>query len=203
MPNPMKTPLWIAALFGAALLIADDRPLPVPTHPIAMVGDSLTRQGDWIKVLGRKDVTNWGIPGYTTGQLAWTFKDLVRQQPGLKVVFLSGGTNDLLLGVPPERIYQNQVDAVGYWRTRGIVPVLQSVIFKRGDPKTNELIGEINTRLQAFCAAEGVDYLDLNTVLSSDGELRAEFTQEGTHLTPEAYPFWAKQVLRVLGKLGY
>jgi lysophospholipase L1-like esterase len=203
MLNFTKITLGLVALFGAAILGAEERPSPVSTDPIAMIGDSLTHQGNWPRVLGRKDVTNWGFPGYTTGQLAWTFKDLVRQQPGLKVVFLSGGTNDLLLGIPAERIYQNQIGAVDYWRTQGVVPVLQSVLFKRGDPKTNELAKEINERLQAFCATHEVAYLDLNAVLSADGELRAEFTREGVHLKQEAYPLWAEQVLGVLKKLGY
>jgi hypothetical protein len=37
---------------------AADRPPPPPSSPIAMIGDSITYQGDWIKVLGRADVTN-------------------------------------------------------------------------------------------------------------------------------------------------
>jgi hypothetical protein len=100
-------PLLLLASLLVATLGADgaDLPPPPPKNPVALIGDSITYQGDWIKVLGRTDVTNWGIPGYTTGQLAWTFKDLLRQQPGVKVVFLEGGINDLTLGVPPERIF--------------------------------------------------------------------------------------------------
>jgi len=195
--------LVLGALAAFALLRAEDRPPPIPSAPIALIGDSLTRQGDWKKVLGREDVTNWGHPGYTTGQLEWTFKDLVRLQPGLKVVFLSGGTNDLALGVPLERIFRNQVEAVAYWRGRGVIPVLQSVLLKRGDPETNELVQELNARLRAYCEAEKVDYVDVNAVLAQDGELRAELTQEGTHLTPAAYPLWAELVRQTLGKLGY
>ena len=33
---------------------------------ILMVGNSITFQGDWKKVLQRDDVINWEIPGYTT-----------------------------------------------------------------------------------------------------------------------------------------
>jgi lysophospholipase L1-like esterase len=195
--------LWSVTLTLFTTLRAEERLPPIPSAPVALIGDSLTRQGDWRKILGREDVTNWGIPGYTTGQLEWTFKDLVRQQPGLKVVFLSGGTNDLSLGIPLERIYRNQVNAVTYWRGRGVVPVLQSVLLKRGDPQTNASIQELNARLQAYCAAEKVDYLDLNAVLAKDGELRAELTQEGTHLLPEAYPLWGELVQSVLIRLGY
>lgn len=39
---------------------------------IVMFGNSITHQGKWEEVLGRKDVLNWGIPGYTTGQLICT-----------------------------------------------------------------------------------------------------------------------------------
>ena len=166
-----------------------------------MIGDSITYQGDWAKVLGRSDVTNWGIPGYTTGQLAWTFKDLMKQQPGVKVVFLAGGINDLTLGVPTDRIYDNQVMAVGYWRAHGVIPVLQSVICQVGSPETNAAIRALNARLQAYCAAEHVDYLDLNSVLSDHNELRAELSEDGTHLKPDAYRLWAGLVKAELARL--
>jgi len=84
----MNRLLILGGLLIAALISrGDDRPPPPPKNPVAMIGDSITHQGDWTKVLGRTDVTNWGIPGYTTGQLAWTFKDLLKQQPGVEVVF--------------------------------------------------------------------------------------------------------------------
>jgi lysophospholipase L1-like esterase len=197
----MKKLLWIMGLLGVGL---DGQELaPAKPSVIAMVGDSLTRQGDWRKVLERDDVINWGIPGYTTGQLEWTFKDLIREQPGLKVVFLSGGTNDLLLGVPADRIFLNQTKAVTYWRSRGIVPVLQSVLLKHGDAETNAIIRGLNARLAAYCAAEKVGYLNLNPPLSHEGELRAELTKDGTHLKPEAYPLWAALVREELARLGY
>lgn len=197
--------LWWAGLAAiASRAAADDRPPPVPTNPIAMIGDSLTRQGDWSKVLNRSDVTNWGIPGYTTGQLAWTFKDLVKLQPGLKVVFLSGGGNDLLLGVPMERIYQNQVDAVTYWRERGVTPVVQSVVPKARDSQKNAIIAALNAKLERYCEQEKVHYLNLTAVLSTGGELVPELSQaDGVHLKPEAYPRWAKLVQAKLSELGY
>lgn len=170
-------------------------------NPIAMVGDSITHQGDWTKVLGRTDVTNWGIPGYTTGQLAWTFKDLLKQQPGVKVVFLEGGINDLTLGVPPERIFDNQVKAVAFWREHGVAPVLQSVIYKTDERETNATIKALNARFQAWCAGAQVDYLDLNAVLAAHDALRANLSTDGTHLKPEAYPLWAKLVTVELAKL--
>jgi alpha-glucosidase len=170
---------------------------------IAMIGDSITRQGRWVELLGRDDVINWGHPGYTTGQIAWTFKDLVRQQPALKVVFLSGGTNDLLLGVPVDRIFENQVAAIRYWRERDITPVLQSLLHQVDAPDTNALISSLNARLRAHCAAEKVRFLDLIPVLCEREQLRAEHSTDGTHLKQTAYPLWADSVKRELIELGY
>jgi lysophospholipase L1-like esterase len=199
----MKRLLILGGMLVSALgPRAADRPPPPPSSPIAMIGDSITYQGDWTKVLGRADVTNWGIPGYTTGQLAWTFKDLLKQQPGLKVVFLQGGINDLTLGVPAERIYDNQVKAVAYWRAQGVIPVLQSVIYQADQPGTNAIIKALNARLQAFCATAQVDYLDLNAVLAEHDALRADMSTDGTHLKPDAYPRWAGAVTAELTKLG-
>ncbi len=199
---PMKPLLLLASLLVATLgANGDDLPPPPPANPVALIGDSITHQGDWSKVLGRADVTNWGIPGYTTGQLAWTFKDLLRQQPGVKVAFIEGGINDLTLGVPADRIFDNQIKAVAYWREHGVIPVLQSVIYKTNEPETNATIKALNTRLQAWCAAAQVDYLDLNAVLAAHDALRADLSTDGTHLKPEAYPLWAKLVTDELARL--
>lgn len=199
----MKRLLILGSLLVAALSSRGaDRAPPPPNNPVAMIGDSITHQGDWTKVPGRTDITNWGIPGYTTGQLAWTFKDLLQQQPGMKVVFLQGGINDLTLGVPAERIYDNQVKAVAYWRAHGVIPVLQSVIYKVDQPETNAIIKALNARLQAYCAAAQVDYLDLNAVLAERDALRADLSTDGTHLKPDAYPLWASLVKAELVKLG-
>lgn len=170
------------------------KPLPL----IAMIGDSITHQGQWPALLDRADVLNWGHPGYTTGQIAWTFKDLVREHPSVKIVFLSGGTNDLLLGVPPDRIFKNQIEAIRYWRERGVTPVLQSVIHQVDALETNATISALNARLKAHCVVEHVRYLDLTPLLSPDGKLRPELSTDGTHLKPEAYPLWADAIKREL-----
>jgi alpha-glucosidase len=168
---------------------------------IAMVGDSITHMGDWKTVLGRNDVVNWGIPGYTTGQIEWTFKDLVQQESGLKVVFLEGGINDLTLGVPPNVVYENEIRAIAYWRKRGVMPILQSIIFKVDSPETNAVIADLNARLREYCGAEHVDYVDLNAVLSDSKGLRADLSIDGTHLNPPAYELWAGEIRKTLDRL--
>ena len=197
----MKTLLFcVLVLLSAGIALPQAAPSPEKgaSHPIIMIGDSITAQGRWTEVLHRSDVTNWGIPGYTTGQLAWTFKDLMPQQP--RLCFLAGGINDLTLGVPAERIYQNQVDAIGFFRAKNVIPVLQAVLYQVDNPPTNQVIKQLNARLQAFCEVNRVDFIDLNAVLSEHDGLKKELSTDGTHLKPEAYVIWAKEVEKVLRK---
>jgi alpha-glucosidase len=200
----MKTMLWILLVFGGVLLrmLGADAASTPPDQFIVMIGDSITHQGNWEQALGRHDVVNWGIPGYTTGQLAWTFKDVVREHPQAKVVFLEGGINDLTLGIPPDRIFTNYVQAVAWWREHGVIPVVQSVILKTNEPDTNTTIVALNARLRAYCEAKHIEFLDLNFVLASDGHLKPELSTDGTHLQPAAYPLWAVMVKASLARLG-
>ena len=71
---------------------------------IIMVGNSITYGGDWTTLLDRSDVTNWGIPGYTTQQLSWTIKNIIPKKP--EICFLEGGINDLSLGITPRRVFE-------------------------------------------------------------------------------------------------
>jgi len=199
--NTFRRLVLCAALISPFSLAADSAPA-TPPKIIAMVGDSITHQGKWDQVLGRADVVNWGIPGYTTGQLAWTFKDVVREHPQVKVVFLQGGINDLTLGVPPDRVFTNYVQAIAWWRERGVIPVVQSVILKSQEPETNAAILTLNARLRSHCAATQVEFLELNAVLTVDGHLRPELSTDGTHLQPDAYPLWAGLVKDCLVRLG-
>ena len=119
---------------------------------------------------------------------------------GVQTCALSDLINDLTLGVPAERIFQNQIDAIKFFRAKHVIPVLQAVLYKVDSAETNQVIKQLNTRLQAFCAENRVDFIDLNTVLSENGELRKELSTDGTHLKPEAYVVWAKEVEKILRK---
>jgi lysophospholipase L1-like esterase len=166
---------------------------------IVMAGNSITYQGEWPKLLNRTDVTNWGIPGYTTGQIAWTIKNILKHSPS--ICFLEGGINDLTLGISPKRIFQNQVGVIDTLLAHGVIPVVQSTIYQHNSKDKNRAVKKANRLIKKYCLAHQIEYIDLNAVLSVDGELKSEFTTDGTHLKKEAYVLWAKLVNDVLVKL--
>jgi alpha-glucosidase len=169
-------------------------------NPIIMVGNSITFQGDWKKVLNRNDVTNWGIPGYTTGQIAWTFKNFVKLQP--KVCFLEGGINDISLGISPKRIYENQIKMIDSLQAHNIIPVMQSTIYQLNNKANNKKVTKTNRLIKAYCDKHHIDYIDLNKLFAPGKNLNAALTTDGTHLKPPAYDLWAKEITGELQKLG-
>lgn len=167
---------------------------------IVMYGNSITNQGDWNAVLKNYDVTNWGIPGYTTGQLVWTIKNLVKLKP--VICFIEGGINDLYLGIPPERIYENHVIALQEFKKNNIIPVMQSIIFTQSDVKRNKIICKLNVKLKKYCEENNFDFIDLNQFLSSNNALKQENSKDGVHITQAAYQPWGLEVIKILNKYG-
>jgi lysophospholipase L1-like esterase len=166
---------------------------------IVMAGNSITYGGEWTKLLNRSDVTNWGIPGYTTGQIAWTIKNILAHKPS--VCFLEGGINDLTLGINPKRIFQNQVAVIDTLLAHQVIPVVQSTIYQYQNKDKNSHVKKVNRMIKKYCLTHNVEYIDLNDVLSYEDELKSELTTDGTHLKKEAYLLWAKLVSDMLVKL--
>ena len=165
-----------------------------------MFGNSITNQGKWEELLGRQDVLNWGIPGYATGQLIWTIKNVLHDHPGTKIWFLEGGINDITLGVPAKKIFSNYKIIVDSLKKNHIIPVVQSTILKVGAKEDNQEVAKLNKLVKNYCIKNNIDYIDLNAFLSKNGELMKELSIDGTHLKPDAYKPWTESVKKILSK---
>ncbi len=78
--------------------------------------------------------------------------------------------------------------------------VLQSVLPTRGEhAKQNAPVVEFNQRLKKLATEYRCEFLDLHALMrDADGQLRADFTQDGLHLTEPAYLIWREQILKKL-----
>ena len=168
---------------------------------IVMFGNSITFQGNWDEVLNRPDILKWGLPGYTTGQLIWTIKNVLHDYPGTKIWFIEGGINDISLGVPVKRIFENYKTIVDSLQRNNIIPVVQSTIYQNKSKDKNKKVKKANRLVKGYCIDHNIAYIDLNAVLSANGELKSELTTDGTHLKKEAYVLWAKLVKEMLEKI--
>ena len=58
-----------------------------------------------------------------------------------------------------------------------------------GSPN-NLLVKKLNADLMLMCKEKGIDYLDINSVLSKNEALIMDYSTDGTHLNEEGYNKW-------------
>lgn len=165
---------------------------------IVLLGDSLTANGkDWNPRLGRRDVRNAGQGGYLTGQMLWMLDTcVVAARP--EICFVLAGINDLFNDIPPATVFANQRQIVTRLIAGGVRPVVQSVLFVHDNAALNARIGALNAQLREWCAANGIDWLDINPALADANGLKREYTTDGTHLTEQGYAIWSGQLRHYL-----
>lgn len=180
--------------------VIDEKGVEVDLVNIVMLGNSITYQGDWQKVLVREDVFNGGKPGWTTQQLSWVIKDfIIPNRP--KLCFFKGGINDYTLGISTQRIYENITMVLDSIHSVGTHPIYTTTLYQRTNDFRNRQIDSLNAMMKKFCVERGYDLMDLRPYLCKDGDILEKYVvPDNTHLRPLAYPGWAKAMAPILKK---
>jgi len=166
------------------------------TAEIVMVGDSLTEGGSWPELVPEFRVINRGIGHDTSSGVLNRLEEVIGRRP--RVVFVMVGTNDLFIRVSPETLLSNLCSILERLRGTSITPVAQSILFRgKSLQADNAAIAAVNAELAAFCAREGIRFLDLNAKLAVNGHLPDAMTYDGVHLTATAYRVWRDAVVHV------
>lgn len=177
------------------------RKFSFPKHPkIVMFGNSITEEGKWSELLSRSDIRNCGYSGYTTTLFAnIVHGSVVNFNP--EICFVMGGINDIVFGVPMQRIKSKYKSVLDTIVANGITTVVQSTIYKQDSPENNSLVDSLNRFLIDYCNKHDLTFLDINSKLSGNTGLKPEFTYDGLHLNEAAYDVWAEEVRSVLAKI--
>ena len=168
----------------------------VVSENIVFLGDSITAFYDLEKYFPDEPVVNSGVGENTTDDILEDMKNRVYQYNPSKV-FLLIGTNDLQNGKTPEEIFDNIkriVEGIQENRPKAkiylesISPVNHNFERNGAQNRQNEDIKEINEKIKKYCTDEHLTYIDLYSALEDEnGDLRAEYTTEGLHLSEEGY----------------
>ena len=168
-----------------------------------LLGDSITAGFDTARLLPELAIRNEGVSGDSTVELLVRLRPEWLQAPGLQAVFVCIGTNDLARDRPDDYILGQIARLVAELRrVGGAFRVVLTSLFSTRDnePRPNARILGFNAQLAVLAADLGVEFWALHPhFLDEDGQLRAEFTDDGLHLTAAAYAEWARQ-LRAFAK---
>jgi len=179
------------------------RTLPNPEGEICFLGDSITDGCEWRELTGIESVTNRGIGGDTAWGLMARIDEVVEGRPAK--VFLMIGTNDLAWGgktVPEVRDKIAEVLDTIKRRSPGTKLYLQSVlpvIDGMKDKFRNENIEAVNVELEKLAKEKGVTWVNLAPYFKDEnGQLKKKYTEDGLHLTGEAYQLWYTLIRKYL-----
>ncbi|MFZ5515989.1 MAG: GDSL-type esterase/lipase family protein [Candidatus Zhuqueibacterota bacterium] len=173
---------------------------------IILLGDSITEGFDAARYFPSLPILNRGIVADHTGiegsgVLQRLDESIYQCRP--RAVFLMIGVNDLA-----DKKYRPRQIAAGAEKIiqkihrfdPSIAVYLQSALPATGKyAHLNSLIVEYNRRLILIAAETHVEFIDLHAQFVDDsGQLKAEYSRDGIHLTDAGYDAWKQIVLPLL-----
>lgn len=164
---------------------------------IVMLGNSLTQQGgNWGSKLDLPNVKNRGISGDNTDGVMARLNEMICRKPS--VVFIMIGTNDLWVNYNAEKVAQN-IDSIGSILALALVDsrvIVQTIMpLELGHSRKDKLM-DINESLKAT-DERPYELLDTFKHMANEaGDLPAEYTHDGVHLTPEGYDKWVELLVQ-------
>lgn len=177
----------------------------LPDGAIIMLGDSHSEYGeDWNRFFPDvAKIVNRGIIGDDSRGILNRLNQVLPYKPSK--IFFECGTNDLSHGWTVDRTFQ------------GIVRVIETI--RRNNPDTriyvqsllplNERVGvwkllkgkedmiiQLNHRLEDYCIRHSLTFIDLYTPLLGDRPktMREDCCRDGLHLTAKGYEVWADAI---------
>lgn len=194
--KPKYTELYYqrASLFDA---------LGVDSTNIVFLGNSLTHGCEWHELLGMPNVVNRGINGDVVQGLYDRIASVVDGRPAK--IFLMIGANDVSHDLSADSIVTAVTALIDHIRTatpstrlyvQSMLPINNSFGRYRLMKGKEQTIRDINALLEPEVRRRGLTWVNLHPAFcDADGNLRADFTNDGLHLLAPGYMTWRDIIL--------
>lgn len=132
-----------------------------------------------------------------------------------------GGINDIYNWTPVKEVYRQYLEIIEKLKRNGITPVIQSTLYagkyygkdwiEKNAPdinvvdnnsNRNQQVQKLNQLLEDYARRNGIEYIDLNQRMSTNGFIQEELTYDSLHLNGNGYKIWAEEVDKILNKFG-
>lgn len=170
---------------------------------IVFFGNSLTHGCEWHELLRNPNVLNRGINGDIVQGLDERLEGVVKGHPAK--IFLLVGANDVSHDLTADSIATAVENLVARIQTespttkiylQSLLPINNSFGRYRKLAGKEQVIRDINARLQPMAERRGITWINLHSAFcDSQGNLRADLTNDGLHLLAPGYLIWREIVL--------
>ena len=164
---------------------------------VIMLGNSITRRGDWSGLFPNNTFLNYGKDGDTSSGMLSRLSSALSRGP--KVLCVMGGINDFIRGSSVSTVYNNLRQIVQRTKAAGVTVVVQSTLYTgAGYPNSgriNTKVSELNGLLSSLANAEGQRWLDLNSSMAENSNLKTQYLMsDNLHLNSDGYAVWADRL---------
>lgn len=168
---------------------------------VVFVGDSLVQRNEWSESFQNLNYINRGIDFDTISGVLNRIPSIVQDKP--KQIFLLIGINDVYraANTQEELIEQyqqiiNQIKNTSKNTSISIISLLPVNNTSYNHPINNDSVVSFNQKLSKLSETNQLDYIDVHSQLvdGESNELKAEYTNDGIHLTGEAYTIMSELI---------
>lgn len=175
--------------------------LPVQSHHVVFVGNSITNMHPWCEAWGSPDVLNRGVSGASSEEILQHIDPIVQGHP--REVYLMIGTNDRDVPVAQtidhiRQILRRFADESPHTRL-----FLQTLLASDVGHRSLDLIEELNREMVAMAQSEFPQVTIVDTYHAVTGILNGTTSADRLHITAEGYRRWMEEIQRVGGMQGY
>lgn len=179
------------------VLTSDNHRHFAPQADLVVFGDSITEWAPWADIFRDVSMVNRGLAGDTTAGMLRRIDTTLNVNP--KLICFMAGINDLAQGYSVDQAFTNYAEIVDIWLKQGIKVVVQSTLFVGESLQgLNTQVEELNRLLKSYCHEHGVQFLDVNEVLTPNGVLLDDFSCDDLHLNAKAYQQWSSLLVPVV-----
>lgn len=151
---------------------------------VAFMGDSITEGWSFPRV-------NYGVHGNTTTQMLARFPQQILSHP-YKTVHILGGTNDVLLHIPPETTIQNLDAMIQMARSHQIEPLLGEIPpITLNNGAYSAAVLDLNKRIRDLAAERHVALVDYYDAVAG----HPGYQSDGVHFKRRGYIVMESQLL--------
>jgi len=169
---------------------------PCNSNSKVFLGNSLTEGFD-LSMFEDSNVVKRGISGDFTSGILLRLDEITDAKPAK--IFIEIGINDIVEKVPLDEVEENYEQILQKISThspktkiyiQSILPSALTYIRLTTNEDVNRRIDKMNERLQVLAIKYKATYIDIHSHLEENNALNKKFTEDGIHLSHEAYGIW-------------
>lgn len=165
---------------------------------VVFFGDSIVYGGEWNEYFPNLNTCNLGVPGDCVESA--TYRVNIINQVNPQKVFIMLGVNDISKKNYKKIFSEKYEELIKLILKNDTKIYIQSILpVSKQSGISNDKIIEVNSIISDLAEKYNCEYIDIHSLFcNKKGELKAEYSKDGVHITKSAYEKWAELIQKYI-----